>query len=295
MQLSMLCPLLTTYKTQVGRQTSFCYGNPWRWNKATITWPQWIGRHALGIQPYTLCQSKGSPFTKEPLGHLLQYDSLTSFSDCITWGRPIGTLHNFDEPMMTILENLHCKTPADMEQPTLDYDKLLEGIKKWPEHTTTSPSGQHLGIYKMLGKHIVQTKKKNDQQTDTTEIMGPPPEAGTWHLVLSVWHHGHHAQTCLSTTTMVTGLDNIHWKRTWQPWTWMLMLYHDLQSWLATPSEMALLLQFSTKDWACQNSRLQTRRGKERPQHDQSSYSMNCGNRNHPSESATYHWFVSGS
>jgi len=27
-QPSMLCPLQTTYKTQVGRWTSFCYGNP---------------------------------------------------------------------------------------------------------------------------------------------------------------------------------------------------------------------------------------------------------------------------
>jgi len=28
----------------------------------------------------------------------------------------------------------------------------MNGIQKWPEHTTTSPSGQHLGIYKSLLK-----------------------------------------------------------------------------------------------------------------------------------------------
>jgi len=118
-------------------------------------------------------RAEGSPFTQEPLGHLLKYDSLTSFGDQITQGRLVGTLHNFDKPTMAILENLHCKTPADMEPPTLDYEKLLEGIKKWPECTTTSPSRRHLGIYKTLGKHIVQTKKKNDQQTNTTKLMGP--------------------------------------------------------------------------------------------------------------------------
>jgi len=78
-------------------------------------------------------RTEGSPFTQEPLGHLLQYDSLTSFGDRVTCGRLVGTLHNFDKPTMAILENLCHKTPADMQLPTLDHDKLLEGIKKWPE------------------------------------------------------------------------------------------------------------------------------------------------------------------
>jgi len=46
----------------------------------------------------------------------------------------------------------------------LDYDSLLQGIKKWPEKTTTSPSGRHLGIYKTLGKHVCQKKNQNSTQ-----------------------------------------------------------------------------------------------------------------------------------
>jgi len=33
-----------------------------------------------------------------------------------------------------------------------DFDTLMKGFKKWPERTTTSPSGRHLGVYKSLLK-----------------------------------------------------------------------------------------------------------------------------------------------
>jgi len=43
-----------------------------------------------------------------------------------------------------------------------DYFTLREGIKKWPEKTTTSLLGCHLGIYKMLQKHVLP-KPKNQE------------------------------------------------------------------------------------------------------------------------------------
>jgi len=118
--------------------------------------------------------AEGSPFTTEPLGRLLQYDGLTLFGDCVTDSRPLGTIHTFNEPTMAILENLRRKTPVEHEPTALNHEQLLEGIKKWPERTTTSPSGRHLGIYKTLGKHIVHTKKsKNDTANNPPEELGP--------------------------------------------------------------------------------------------------------------------------
>jgi len=38
----------------------------------------------------------------------------------------------------------------------------LDGIQKWPERTTTSPSGRHLGIYKSLRRRVKEKKKDND-------------------------------------------------------------------------------------------------------------------------------------
>jgi len=116
-------------------------------------------------------RAEGSQFTKEPLACLLQYDGLTPFGDRITRGGMIGNLYNLDKPTQAILEHLCRKTFTNTEPPNLDYEKLLEGIKKWPERTMTSPSGRHLGIYKTLGKHLVQTRKNNKNASD--ETMGP--------------------------------------------------------------------------------------------------------------------------
>jgi len=118
-------------------------------------------------------RAEGSPFTQEPLGRLLQYDGLTSFGNRVTDGRLLSTTHQFDKPTKAILENLHRKTPDDTQSTTLDHEKLLEGIKKWPERTTTSPSGRHLGIYKTLGKHLIPTKKTNAPPKSTPENLGP--------------------------------------------------------------------------------------------------------------------------
>jgi len=82
----------------------------------------------------------GSTFTRKPLKHLLQYDGLTSFGDYIYEGRPLEDANGFDEPTKAILQNLRRKTPEDEEPPKLDYATLLDGLKKWPEKTTTSPS-----------------------------------------------------------------------------------------------------------------------------------------------------------
>jgi len=117
--------------------------------------------------------AEGSPFTQEPLARLLQYDGLTSFGDRVTNGQSVGNIHNFDEPTKAILENLRRKTSADVLPPILDHETLLEGIKKWPERTTTSPSGRHLGIYKTLGKHVIKIDKNKEQTEQTTESKGP--------------------------------------------------------------------------------------------------------------------------
>jgi len=115
--------------------------------------------------------AEGSKFTQEPLNQLLLYDGLTPFGDCITQGKEIDTLHHFDEPTAAVLKHLKCKAPPpETNSPRLNYSTLIEGIKKWPESMTTSPSGRHLGIYKTLAKHVVE---KDDKTT-----LPPSPAEG---------------------------------------------------------------------------------------------------------------------
>jgi len=47
-----------------------------------------------------------------------------------------------------------------------NYEMLLNGIKKWPERMTMSPSSCHLGIYKSLQRHTISEEdhKKHLQE-----------------------------------------------------------------------------------------------------------------------------------
>jgi len=109
--------------------------------------------------------AQGTLFTTEPLLQLLQYDGLTPYSDKI-----LHSLNNFDhlsldEPTRTLLKHMKDKTTSELaQQDPLNYTSLMNGIKKWPEKTATSPSGHHLGIYKTLQKHVKEQKKNNDNQ-----------------------------------------------------------------------------------------------------------------------------------
>ncbi len=108
-------------------------------------------------------KAQGSPFTIEPLNRLLQYDGLTTLGNQVLQGRANLSQLPINEPTRAILTHLKSKIPATDRRPhPLDYGLLMEGIKKWPERTTTSPSGRHLGIYKSLRRHVKEKKKETD-------------------------------------------------------------------------------------------------------------------------------------
>jgi len=105
--------------------------------------------------------AQGTPFTTEPLNHLLQYDGLTKFGKLITQGRAHLDDLPLDDATKSLLRHLQRKTGHDEQLHPLIYEDLQQGIKKWPEKTTTSPSGRHLGIYKLLQHHTL-TKDELD-------------------------------------------------------------------------------------------------------------------------------------
>ena len=61
---------------------------------------------------------------------------------------------------------------TDTRDHPLLYEELQEGIKKWPERTTTSPSGRHLGIYKSLQRHVIAKDNKNPIPTTDAIVEG---------------------------------------------------------------------------------------------------------------------------
>jgi len=108
-------------------------------------------------------KAHGSPFTSEPLSRLLQHDGLTPFGNLIFKGNLDLSALPIDEPTRALLMQLKNKLPPEITRThPIDYDLLLNGIKKWPEKTTTSPSGRHLGIYKSLQRHVAKKKQTNE-------------------------------------------------------------------------------------------------------------------------------------
>ncbi len=106
--------------------------------------------------------AQGLPFTIEPLAHLLAYDGLTTFGNRILQGRVDLTKLPIDESTCALLLNMHDKAnPLAPRTHPLIYEELQNGIKKWPEKTTTSPSGRHLGIYKSLQRHVLTQEEKD--------------------------------------------------------------------------------------------------------------------------------------
>jgi len=82
----------------------------------------------------------------------LGFNGLTPFGEQITQGAPIPPEIALDPATCLLLS--HEKTllpPTESQVHPLDF-KLL--VKVWPEQTTTSPSGQHLGVYKSLLKDL---------------------------------------------------------------------------------------------------------------------------------------------
>jgi len=100
--------------------------------------------------------AQGTPFTVDLLHHLLQYDGITPLGNQILKGRADLNALPIDDATRALLANLRNKTKpyADHEHPLI-YEELQNGITKWAEKTTTSPSGRHLGIYKSLQKHVL--------------------------------------------------------------------------------------------------------------------------------------------
>jgi len=94
-----------------------------------------------------------TPYTQEPLKTLLGANSLTTFGQQVHRRDPIDPTLPIDPTTRLLLEHQQNAIPTllDRSHP-MTFDAMIQGFKKWPEKTATSPSGCHLGIYKTLLK-----------------------------------------------------------------------------------------------------------------------------------------------
>jgi Reverse transcriptase (RNA-dependent DNA polymerase) len=95
-------------------------------------------------------QADGSPFTKQELIDIFGYTGTTQASEALIQQQeiPQGILSQ-PESVMHIINQLGSGKIKDINK-EVTYEEFVQGIKNWKESTTTSPSGRHLGHYKVL-------------------------------------------------------------------------------------------------------------------------------------------------
>jgi len=123
--------------------------------------PKWIPitkvdtmeQHLVEYSQTYFWQVHGTLYTIPPLSQLLQYNALMDFGEAIHEGTTQIDELEIEDVMKLFLKHQHCKmTPTEKSEHLLEFKRLMQGYHKWPECTSTSPSGQHLGIYKSLLK-----------------------------------------------------------------------------------------------------------------------------------------------
>jgi len=98
-------------------------------------------------------QAHGTPFTQQLLTTLLGFDGIMAFGEQILAGHPISSdLELLAATQLLLKHQCSLLSPNECMDHPMEFEKLMQGICKWPECTMTSPSGHHLGIYKVLLK-----------------------------------------------------------------------------------------------------------------------------------------------
>jgi len=133
--------------------------------------PQEIEQLVLQQHRKHFSQADGTIFTVEPLRTLINDECTSEYAQKVLDGTANIEDLPVDEYTKTLL--LHLKTkvlPNEKTRLPLDPDAVTQGFKLWPERTSTSPSGRHLGIYKALSKHFPPPKdKSNKHQTPISD------------------------------------------------------------------------------------------------------------------------------
>jgi len=110
-------------------------------------------KHSLQHSQEHFQQAHGTPFTTPLLNDLLGFNGLTPFGDQIFVGAPIPTDLAIDQATWLLLKHQqNLLQPMERTEHPFEFKPLMWGFRCWPEWTTMSPSGCHLGVYKALLK-----------------------------------------------------------------------------------------------------------------------------------------------
>jgi hypothetical protein len=115
-------------------------------------------------------EARGTPFTTFPLNVEINYSSSTHISELVLSGdylpEGIGKL------AALFLAHMNHKTLPNAFPADTPEAEILKKFAVWPEKTTPSPSGQHLGhYYSLLLTELPKDTKKEDMEVSCAAIL----------------------------------------------------------------------------------------------------------------------------
>ena len=96
-------------------------------------------------------QTDDTPFTRPPLSEQLNWSASTGTAELILQGQYQNEeLHHITQ---LLIDNCTRVTDLDILEPSITEQDLKRKYIRWKESTSTSPSGRHLGHWKVLWRH----------------------------------------------------------------------------------------------------------------------------------------------
>ena len=110
----------------------------------TVRIPEEIEKLLLDRNQRHFGQADGTPFTRQPLSMDVRYDGSGIRAEAILEGS--YDTSTMTKPTALFIQHLQQKSLKTLDK-TITTNDIIEKLKNWPERTTTSPSGTHLGHY----------------------------------------------------------------------------------------------------------------------------------------------------
>jgi hypothetical protein len=126
----------------------------------TVDAPEEITAHLLKHNQKHFSQALGTPFTVPPLNVQVDYGASTASCELM-----LDSAYNselLDDLTLLLTDHFRLLNRQDVLPFTITSDAMMDKYNFWPESTTTSPSGRHLGHFRALLPNLKpDTKKKH--------------------------------------------------------------------------------------------------------------------------------------
>jgi hypothetical protein len=124
----------------------------------TVDTPEDITKYLLERNQKHFRQAKGTPFTVSPLDVQVDFGASTAFCEAMLTGD--YDTRALDDLTALLVSNFQALTQRDVLSSAITSKEMMDKYKFWPESTTTSPSGRHLGHYRALLLNLSSTTVK---------------------------------------------------------------------------------------------------------------------------------------